>query len=158
MKYIRSVLVLIMLSSMLTGAFAVAGCTAENGSFSASGEENNSSNLHFSLYTVEDIKNLVTTDDMLVINYYDAYKWIVFLNKDNSVGRMIYIYEFESQDRAEEMVSVRASELRKNKTMSIISEKAIENYVVIELTDSSFSDISGDMLRSNFAQLIVTGD
>lgn len=156
MKYIRSALVLFIFSAMLTCTLIVAGCTADNGNFSVSGEENNSGNLHFSIYTVEDIKNLVTTDDMLVINYYDAYKWIVFLNKDDSVGSMIYIYEFESQDRAEEMVFVRASELKKNKTMNILSEKVIENFVIVELTDSSFSSITGEVLRSNFAQLLVT--
>lgn len=105
--------------------------------------------------TTEDIKNLVTDDKKLVINYYDAYIWTVFFDNDNTVKSMVYVYDFKSSEEAENNTELRKKELEKNKTMTITSAYNVENYVVMELEDTSFKGVSREILENNFKGLIV---
>lgn len=104
---------------------------------------------------VSDIENLVTDGDKLVINYYDAYIWTVFFDETDLVDRMIYIYKFSDETEAESMVKSRSEELKKNKSMKIENAYNVENYVVVELVDESFENVSRSILENNFSLLIV---
>lgn len=105
--------------------------------------------------SASDVKDLVTDDDKLVINYYDAYVWTVFFGSDDTVRSMVYVYNFEDEQEAEKMVSVRKAELEKNKTMTITAAYRVGTYVVMELNDTSFDGVSRSILEHNFNGLIV---
>lgn len=105
--------------------------------------------------TVVEIDNVVTDDDKLVINYFDMYKWIVYYNESSTVENMTYIYEFSSEKEAQEMVSIRKQELMLNGTISVQDCRAVENYVVVDLVDTSFKNVSRNILEKNFSGLIV---
>lgn len=107
------------------------------------------------IVTTEDIDNLVTNDNRLVINYYDAYIWAVYFSEDGSIEHMVYIYDFETEAKAEKMLKQRKTQLESNKTMTIKNARTIGSYVVIDLFDSSFTNVTRSMLETNFSLLIV---
>lgn len=155
MKATKSVALLMIFMTVVFLAFGTVGCDGSGNNFDVSGQENDGKTPYGYIATAEDINSLVTDDDKLVINYYDAYVWVVYFAEDGSIDRMVYIYDFETSDNASNMVDKRKSELASNKTMTVTSAKSIDNFVVIELTDSSFENVSREILENNFSQLIV---
>lgn len=137
----------------ITGS--VVGCSEKNGRFDVSGQTTGNIIEENLINSLEDIENLVTDDEKLVINYYDAYIWTVFFDESGVIDKMIYIYEFGDEKEAESMVDVRQEQLSQNKTMSITDAISIENFVVITLTDTSFTNVTRGMLENNFNGLIV---
>ena len=146
-------IIIVMCVVVLSGSSV--GCSNENGSFSASGQSTSNILQKDFISSVEDIENLVTDNEKLVINYYDAYIWVVFFDESGVIDYMTYIYEFDDKNEAETMVSVRKEQLSQNKTMNVISASLIENFVVVELNDTSFTNVSRGMLENNFNGLIV---
>ncbi|MGN0453257.1 MAG: hypothetical protein ACI4GZ_05590 [Ruminococcus sp.] len=136
-------------------SFSACSCSNSTGNFDVSGNDNIPTVEVFSLAAEEDIKNLVTDDDKLVINYYDAYIWTVFFSPDGSIDHMIYIYGFETDEEAASMVEIRTKELKANKTMKILSSASVGRYVVVDLEDTSFAGVERSVLEHNFSQLIV---
>lgn len=130
------------------------GCSARENKFDVSGEENEKA-LPGYISSVNEIDKLVTNDEKLVINYFDAYIWVVHTDNEGSIERMTYIYEFESQSEAMDMVSIRSEELVKNRTMTILRCKAIGKYVVVDLIDTSFDNVNRLILEHNFSGLII---
>lgn len=130
------------------------GCSAKQNKFDVSGEENEKA-LPGYISSVNEIDKLVTNDEKLVINYFDAYIWVVHTDNEGSIERMTYIYEFESQSEAMDMVSIRSEELVKNRTMTILRSKAIDEYVVVDLIDTSFATVNRSILEHNFSGLII---
>ena len=108
-----------------------------------------------SIKSSKDIENLVTSDDKLVINYYDAYTWVVFFDELGHIRCMTYVYSFADDDEADIMANPRKSELERNRTMTVYSSRAIDEYVVAILTDTSFTNITRSILENNFSGLIV---
>ncbi len=151
----KSALCLLVVLTVICLAFGSSACTANGDNFDVSGKENDKSIYLNNITTIEDINNLVTNDDRLVINYYDAYIWTVYFAKDGSIEHMVYIYDFETPNKAQRMVKTRKEELECNKTMTIKYAKSIENYVVIDLVDTSFTNVTRSMLENNFSLLIV---
>ncbi len=129
-------------------AFSSFGCTVNN----VSGKESKYLN---KINTVEDIDNLVTNDDRLVINYFDAYLWTVYFSESGSIEHMVYIYDFKTPENAKKMVKTRKEELERNKTMTIKNAKAVDRYIVVDLVDISFTNVTRGILEYNFSQLIV---
>lgn len=123
--------------------------------YSYSGGEDDESKYLNSINTTDDIENLVTTDERLVINYFDAYLWTVYFSETGSIEHMVYIYEFDSPNKAQKMLKTRVEELERNKTMTVKSAKAVESYIVVDLIDISFTNVTRDMLEYNFSMLIV---
>ncbi len=146
--------IFIVLTVMLSITVSV-GCSGNKTNFDVSGQTTEGINDNYFISTVEDIENLVTDDEKLVINYFDAYIWIVFFDSDSKIERMIYIYEFEDESKAQAMTAERKNELSKNKTMTINEAYSISNYVVVSLTDTSFTNVSRSILENNFNGLIV---
>ena len=105
--------------------------------------------------SAEEINHIVTDDYKLVINYFDAYIWIVSFDSKGCVEDMTYIYKFADNYEAQDMVSVRAGELAENETINVKKSYVIDSYVVVEVHDSSFESISREMLEKNFDGLIV---
>ncbi|MBE6737177.1 MAG: hypothetical protein IKB72_06180 [Ruminococcus sp.] len=134
---------------------ASVGCSVQKDNFDVSGMTNDEDFNKAVISTVDDIKNVVTDDDKLVINYFDAYTWIILFNDDNMPKKMVYIYRFENREEALKMTDIRKSELEKNRTMKVESCRNIEEYVVAELIDTSFDNISRETLENNFNGLIV---
>ncbi len=155
MKNSKSAFCLIIVLSVIFLAFGSSACTSTGNNFDVSGKENDESLYINNITTIEDIENLVTNDDRLVINYYDAYVWVVYFADNGSIEHMVYIYDFETPRKAKNMVDTRRKELECNKTMTIKYAKSIENYVVIDLTDTSFTNVTRSMLENNFSLLIV---
>ncbi len=108
-----------------------------------------------SIKSSKDIENLVTSDDKLVINYYDAYSWVVFFDELGHIRCMTYIYNFSDDDEADIMANPRKAELERNRTMTVYSSRAIDEYVVVILTDTSFTNITRSILENNFSGLVV---
>lgn len=131
------------------------GCTVQKDNFDVIGISKDENQSVFAINTVEEIMNVVTDDDKLVINYYDAYTWVVLFDEDNRTTMMLYIYKFDTAEIASDMLKIRKEELEKNRTMTIESCRQIEEYIVVELTDSSFDNVSREMLENNFSGLIV---
>lgn len=151
----KSALCLLLVLSVLFLSVASSACTSNGDNFDVSGKENDESVYINNITTIEDIDNLVTNDNRLVINYYDAYIWIVYFAEDGSIEHMVYIYDFETPKKAEKMVDTRKKELECNKTMTIKYAKSVEQYVVIDLVDTSFTNVTRAMLENNFSLLIV---
>ena len=61
---------------------ASVGCSVQKDNFDVSGMTNDEDFNKAVISTVDDIKNVVTDDDKLVINYFDAYTWIILFNDD----------------------------------------------------------------------------
>ena len=131
------------------------GCSAKKEDFNVSGKTNPEITDGIVINSIEDIKSLVTDDNKLVINYFDAYTWVVLCDDQSITEEMVYIYEFDDNNVAEYMLSVRKSELEKNRAMKINSCKVIDQFVVVQLTDSSFHNVTRNMLEINFDGLIV---
>ena len=146
----RALFLLVVLTATLF-AFSSSGCSFNN----MFGKENEESKYLNLIKTVEDIDNLVTNDDRLVINYFDAYLWIVYFSESGSIEHMTYIYDFKTSDNAEKMVDTRKEELERNKTMTIKNAKAVDKYIVVDLVDTSFTNVTRNMLEYNFSTLIV---
>ncbi len=155
MKKERFIKTQIMLLIMVVCILGLSACTPSDGTFTVYGHENNYDFLEKELNTSEDIKNLVTDDDKLVINYYDAYTWVVFFGDTGSIEHMIYIYSFESNSEALSIVDDRVKELKLNYSMKIQASKVIDSYVLIDLVDSNFTNVSRNMLEHNFSNLIA---
>lgn len=155
MKVKCSSALLVSLIVIVVLAFGAVGCADSSDGFVVSGHENNGKIETDTLSTTEDIVNLVTDDDKLVINYFDAYTWVVFFDENRYVENMIYIYKFDSAEAAEDMLSTRKEELEINKTMTVTEAKTIENYIIIYLDDTSFTNVTREMLENNFSQMIV---
>lgn len=155
MKIKKSTLCIIVVLAVIFLAFSSSACTGNGDSFDVSGKENDESVYVNNITTIEDIDNLVTNDDRLVINYYDAYIWTVYFAEDGSIEHMVYIYDFETEKKAEKNVKSRKEELECNKTMKIKYAKSIDKYVVIDLVDTSFTNVTRAMLENNFSLLIV---
>lgn len=155
MKNIRVTVSALVIATVLLSSVVFAGCVSNVEGTEIDDNKNTVETKVFSLESSEDILNLVTDDDKLVINYYDAYIWVVFFGESGNVEDMIYIYKFESEDVAKSMVKTRREELAKNKTMKITDAYSVGCYVVVELEDSSFSTVTREMLENNFSQLIV---
>ncbi len=155
MKTKKSVLLLLVVLSVMFFAFSSSACTSDSDNFDVPGKENGESVYLNNITTIEDIENLVTNDDRLVINYYDAYIWTVYFSEDGSIEHMVYIYDFETPKKAEEMVKSRKEELESNKTMTVKHAKAVDSYVVVDLVDTSFTNVTRAMLENNFSLLIV---
>lgn len=151
-RYIFMIFVLLMISVF---PFIAVGCSEQNTNFDVAGDDSVEFTEPETVPFSEQVKSFVTTDDKLVINYFDAYLWIVYFNEDDTVSHMTYIYEFESEDVAKDMVNTRKNELSVNKTMTITDACYIEEYVIIDLTDSSFDGTTRDILEHNFENLIV---
>lgn len=131
------------------------GCSVPREKFDVSGKINEDNYKYHLIESVDDIKLLVTDDDKLVINYFDAYTWMISFDENDIPDKMTYIYKFDNEKIASEMASVRKSELEKNRTMKVISSFNIEEYVVVTLVDSSFNNVTRDKLEYNFEGLIV---
>lgn len=155
MKIIRIAVAAVLLATMLLSAVSFAGCVSNVEGTEIKDNETVAEEEEFSLVSSEDVLNLVTDDDKLVINYYDAYIWTVFFDKSGNVEDMIYIYKFKSEDEAKSMVKTRKEELENNKTMKITDAYSVGCYVIVELEDSSFASVTREMLENNFSQLIV---
>lgn len=155
MKNNTSLTTSILLLFLILLMFGLSGCACSNGTFTVYGHENNYDFLENKLNTTEDIKNLVTDDDKLVINYYNAYTWVVFFGDTGNIEHMIYIYSYDSESDAMSLVDDRVKELDLNSTMKIQASKVIDSYVAIDLTDSSFTNVTRSMLEHNFSMLIV---
>ncbi|MBQ8000693.1 MAG: hypothetical protein IJ298_05670 [Ruminococcus sp.] len=155
MKNKKSAACLLVVLLVIFLSFSSSACTGNGDNFDVSGKENDESIYLNNITTVEDIENLVTNDNRLVINYYDAYIWTVYFAQDGSIEHMVYIYDFETEAKAQKMVKTRKEELECNKTMTIKCAKSIENYVVIDLVDTSFTNVTRSMLENNFSLLIV---
>ena len=143
---------IVLLFFILIVFASVAGCSGDNTGFDVSGCTDDKKD---TITSLEDITNLVTDNEKLVINYYDAYIWIVYFDELGSIKHMTYIYSFEDKDKAESMVDTRTEELEKNKTMTIIGARSIDRYLVVELTDTSFTNVTRSILETNFSGLIV---
>lgn len=150
MKNTKSALCILVVLVVVFLTMGTSACTTY-----VSGKEKEESVYLNNIMTMEDIDNLVTSDDRLVINYYDAYIWTVYFSDDGSIEHMVYLYNFETPQKAEKMVKTRKQELECNKTMTIKNARAIDTYVVVDLFDSSFSNVTRSMLETNFSQLIV---
>ncbi len=133
----------------------VCGCSSSVQSLETNSDEDINKSLYYTISSSEDIKELVTDDNKLVINYYEAYIWTVFFNEENTVDSMIFIYKFDSPEKAHSMIETRTHELERNKTMRVTNAKSVENYLVVELVDSSFDGLSRERLENNFNNLIV---
>ncbi len=155
MKNKNSALLLLVVLTVVIFAFGSSACTANGDNFDVSGKENDESIYLNNINTIEDIENLVTNDDRLVINYYDAYIWTVYFSDDGSIEHMVYIYDFETPKKAEKMVESRKEELEANKTMKVKQAKAVDSYVVVDLVDTSFTNVTRTALENNFSLLIV---
>ncbi len=141
-----------LLVSIMFLFVSVSGCTGDKSNFDVSGHTNDKENY---ITSSEDITNLVTDDEKLVINYYDAYIWIVHFDNLGSIERMTYIYSFNDADEASSMVETRKEELENNKTMKVISSRCVDKYLIVELTDTSFTNVTRSILETNFSGLIV---
>lgn len=108
-----------------------------------------------SIDSSKDVKNLVTDDDKLVINYYDAYIWVIYFDELGNIECMTYIYAFEDESEAELMAKPRGAELERNRTMTVYNSRAVDEYVVVILTDTSFTNITRSILENNFSGLVV---
>ncbi len=146
--------IFIVLSVMLSITVTV-GCSGKGNNFDVSGQTTDGIDDAYFISSVEEVEELVTDDNKLVINYFDAYIWIVFFNEESKIEHMVYIYEFEDEAEAESMISERTKELSKNKTMSIDKAYNISNYLIVSLNDTSFTNISRSILENNFNGLIV---
>lgn len=155
MKNRVSILIMFIVLSVVLSISVTAGCSDNRPSFDVSGQTTQGVSDSNFITSVEDIENLVTDNDRLVINYFDAYIWVVFFNEESKIESMMYIYEFENDETAQSMTSVRSNELSQNKTMTVIQAYCVANYVVVSLTDTSFQNISRSMLENNFNGLIV---
>ena len=144
------------IAAMILIIVAIAvGCSANKNEFDVSGKEEENILPGF-ISTVAEIEKLVTDDKRLVINYFDAYMWVVYADTDAAgVERMTYIYKFASENEAQDMVSIRSEELAKNRTMTILRCKAIGRYVVADLKDTSFANVSRSILEYNFSGLVI---
>ena len=150
MKYTKSTLCVLTVLFVIFLVMGTSACTTD-----VSGKEKEESIYLNNIVTKEDIDNLVTNDERLVINYYDAYIWTVYFSEDGSIEHMVYLYDFKTSKKAENMVKTRKQELECNKTMTIKNARAIDSYVVVDLFDSSFTNVTRSMLETNFTQLIV---
>ncbi len=153
-RIIPTVSLLLLVAVLLSGVMST-GCVSNVEGTAINVTTATSEADEFYINSSEDIINLVTDDDKLVINYYDAYVWVVFFDENGYVDNMIYIYRFESEEAAKDMVKTRKQELSQNKAMDITDARHIENYVVVELLDSSFASVTRGILENNFSQLIV---
>ncbi len=131
------------------------GCSVNKDRFDVTGIAKEENNNEFIINTTDDIKNIVTDDDKLVINYFDAYTWIILFNEYNKPSHMVYVYKFEDSKTAIEMADVRRNELEKNRSMVILASRAIDDFVVVDLLDSSFDNVTREVLENNFSGLIV---
>lgn len=150
-KQDKLIAVLLLFSILLLYANLVS-CTGVKSNFDVFGHTADKENF---IASTEDITNLVTDDEKLVINYYDAYIWIVYFDNFGSIERMAYIYTFNTEQEALEMIDVRKEELETNKTMTIINARSIDKYLIVELKDTSFTNVTRSMLETNFSGLIV---
>ena len=129
-------------------------CNARQKNYDVSGV-NNENNLPGYISDVNEIVNLVTDDEKLVINYFDAYTWVVYTSADGSIERMTYIYKFNSAEEAQKMLKPRTQELSQNRSMTILRCNTFGEYVVVELKDSSFNNVNRSLLETNFAGLVI---
>ncbi len=148
----RDIALVIALSVLLLNLW---GCSSNVMGLEAKPEDEINKSLFYSIVNAEDIKNLVTDGSKLVINYYDAYIWTVFFTQDDTVESMMYIYKFDSPEKANSMLESRVHELLRNRTVKVNDSKCVENYLLVELVDTSFDGISRDHLEINFSNLIV---
>ena len=155
MKEKSLTLILSSLLAIVFFAFAAVGCSGNGQGFQVSGQENTNCLQECNVSSVSDIKNLVTDDDKLVINYYDAYIWVVYFSQTGEIEEMMYIYEFENSEDAESAITSRVSELEQISTMIILDSHTIENYITITLKDTSFTGVTRNMLEYNFNGLII---
>lgn len=155
MKKVYSKAALLTLILIVFSLAVNTGCVSDVKGTSSENEETTIPAYTNYIDSSSDIDNLVTDDYKLVINYYDAYIWVVFFNQENTVDSMLYAYDFNTCEEAADMVETRRRELQKNKTMTITSAYSVDNYVVMELLDSSFDGLSRDILENNFNGLIV---
>lgn len=151
MKKRSTALFLLVVLAVTFFAFSSSGCSCNN----VFGEENDVNKYLNKIKSIEDIDNLVTDDDRLVINYFDAYLWAVYFSEGGSIEHMTYIYDFKTPEDAESNVKTRKEELERNKTMTIKSARAVDKYIVVDLVDTSFTNVSRNMLEYNFSMLIV---
>lgn len=135
--------------------FTAVGCSGKDNNFNVSGQSTDAVTDKYNFTTVEDIENLVTDDERLVINYFDAYIWIVYFDDDGNIDHMVYIYEFTDETTASSMVEKRCAELEQNKSMTVLSSYSVGNYVLVDLTDISFTNVTRAMLENNFSGLVV---
>lgn len=155
MKNKVSIISIFVVLSVILSISVSVGCSGKKSGFDVSGQTTEGIEDEYFISSVEDIENLVTDNEKLVINYFDAYIWVVFFDEDLKIDSMLYIYEFEDEEKAQSMVSVRKNELSKNKTMSINESYSVDKYVIITLTDTSFTNVSRSILENNFNGLIV---
>lgn len=151
MKRKTTALLLLVVLTVTFLAFSSSGCACNN----VFGKENDENKYVDLIKTVEDIDNLVTDNDRLVINYFDAYLWAVYFSESGSIEHMTYVYDFNTPEDAEKNVKTRKEELERNKTMTIKKAKAVDKYIVVDLTDTSFTNVSRNILEYNFSMLIV---
>lgn len=152
MKKYDKITPLFILLFVLTIMATAVGCSSDRSKFDVSGY---TENLSDDIVTSEDIKELVTDDEKLVINYYNAYTWVIYFDNMGSIRYMTYIYSFSDSDEAFAMVDVRKEELEKNKTMTITDAYSVDEFLIVELTDTSFTNISRSVLETNFSGLVV---
>ena len=151
----KAIIGLLMATIVLLIVIVAFGCSSGNRKFDVSGKSDASLNEVSIINTIEDINNLVTDDEKLVIDYFGAYTWVVLYNEEGFTENMIYVYEFEDAQTAQDVVSVRKNELEQNRTMTVKNSRVIENYVVVDLCDTSFHNVTRNMLENNFKGLIV---
>jgi len=130
------------------------GCSVKDEKFDVSANTDQVKIQKDLLETADDIKNIVTDDDKLVINYYDAYTWIVLFDENDYPKNMMYVYKFESEENATKMINERKKELEMNRSIKVTSAKVIDEFLIIELEDSSFDKIPRGQLEYNFNGLI----
>ncbi|MBQ4568926.1 MAG: hypothetical protein IJA62_02520 [Ruminococcus sp.] len=155
MKNKVSVISVFVVLSVILSITVTIGCSGKGNNFDVSGQTTDGVDDAYFISSVEEVENLVTDDNKLVINYFDAYIWIVFFDDESKIEHMVYIYEFEDEAKAESMISERTKELSKNKTMTIDSAYNVSNYLIVSLYDTSFTNISRSILENNFNGLIV---
>ena len=131
------------------------GCNSSVKGLDTNSEEDVNINPVYSLKSAEDIENLVTGDNILVINYYDAYIWAVIFDDAGNIDHMIYIYKFDTPEKAHSMTETRKHELERNKTMKVNTAKSVDNFLLVDLVDSSFEGVKRETLENNFKNLIV---
>lgn len=143
--------IILLITSMFLLSSAV-GCSADKSDPSLPDFVNEKQKL---IDSGDDVENLVTGDDKLVINYYDSYIWVVYFDELGHIECMTYVYAFADEEEAQLMAQPRKSELERNRTMTVYTSRAVDEYVVVILTDTSFTNITRSILENNFSGLVV---
>lgn len=99
------------------------------------------------------IKNMYSDDDKLVLAVGDVYKLVYYYDKDGNITGLEHYYEYSDENTANEKCEQDKETLKNNASIKNITCK--DKYVIYTMSDTEWSDLTLDKVKSTYSYLTV---